>query len=1303
MSIKKHITLVVLSLILCMCIIVGFASCASKKNVGEADSKINTVEEQVAAINASITDLKSVDAALDNYIKALEAADSATATVIAELKTQDTALSTKISALEEAVKSLATMDWANATFATLEQYSTLQIELASIKTSLDGLLDKELVEASDLSKAIETSEAAMKTWVNDTLAAGYYNIAEIDAKLLQLTGQFSNSDNMLADDIADQAAALEAAKVELTEAYNKAITDAIETNNGLITKQISAAIEDALAKVDLKLAVIDNAIAAIQKDIAEIKDSIASIEDQIANINTSIGDLEAVDTALNKLIENLGIKADDLQAQLDSNAAADAATKKALEDEITNIKSLISELQAKDVELKKELEDNVAADAATKAALEKEIADINNLINELKNKDTDLQAQLDSNAAADAATKKALEDEIASIKTALSELQAKDAELDAKIADLKNYVDSQLSDTKDWAENTFATLDKYNQMQVEINAIKVSLQSILDMDLVIKSELTTAISNCEASMKLWVNETLADGYYDIAEIDAKLNTLKSELEDKDNDLADAIAAQVTALEAAKTELTNAYKAAITTAIETNNGLIDTKISAAVLSAKAEIKITTDAIQALVNALTGRVDDLENKVDGLEDAIADLQTQINCNSGKHIPGTYNANNDVTHSYVCTACGNTVVERHTFVAGACACGFEESNVTLPEVSDPVEIPKYDVTQPENVGDSAVHVTIPAEVVNNLPSNITSVSVGYSEPVLDSVNNKITFTAVELVDQNGDIIDLAGNTVGNLTVTLSVSGFADGTEVAIYHDGVLMGYAEVVDGAITYEVAHLCEITLSKVVYVSTFEQLQEAVNCGSYVILANNIQATDNAALNIPADTSVCIDLNGNTYTSKDGGSGKWMAIYVSDGAELVIEDSVGTGKIISSCYGVYVKVGAKFTMNGGALNVSGNGAYDMAVVLYNGAFVMNDGSIDSKFAVWASNYYRDNNENYADAPDCSVTIAEGCTVNSTGYTDVELRDAPDTEVNVPESVNIYKDVAYVDSAEALVKFLDGGIEDLKIALTNDIVMTESVYIKHTVVLDLNGYDLDASGIVSDRPFYMYDGASFTVNAEGSTIIIADHGFLNVPVNTKNVSIVINGGTFSGTSKYGAFIRLRTGNENVNVTLNNVNYSDDANNGYIISSQSFDAYGTLVVNGGSYSANYGFQIYGLKAEINGVTITTAGTAVEATGNDTTSLSDVTVVDCKITVAPGVTVERAPAAAVAASHGGAVTVTNTTISGNMKAVYYVYATAGTIVAENNTLENVTSTYFFRNDHLEKGVVIIDGVQYTTKNQLM
>ena len=277
---------------------------------------------------------------------------------------------------------------------------------------------------------------------------------------------------------------------------------------------------------------------------------------------------------------------------------------------------------------------------------------------------------------------------------------------------------------------------------------------------------------------------------------------------------------------------------------------------------------------------------------------------------------------------------------------------------------------------------------------------------------------------------------------------------------------------------------------------------------------------------------------------------------------------------------------------------------------------------------------------------------------------------------------------VANAEELISAIENGAD---VTLSDNITLDSSMTVGGDVTIDLNGYKLDASGLELDRPFHMTEGASLTINGEDAIVTVGDHGLVNVPADVKNAEITLNGGTYAGETVNGALIRLRSGNENVNVTLNNVTYVDSADNGYIISTNGFDGEGELIVNGGSYAANYGFQIYGLDATLTNVEINTNGTGVEASEG-----ANVVVDDCVINVDPGVTVVNAPGAGVAASHGGVVTIKNSTISGAMKAVYYVYDSAGTIIAENNNIDAATYQYgVWRNDTPANlsGSITIDG----------
>ncbi|MBQ5751709.1 MAG: hypothetical protein IIV89_02555, partial [Bacteroidaceae bacterium] len=321
-------------------------------------TRINELQEQL--------DSKSTDdeAALQELLAELNNMKS----FIVALQAKDAELEQQMSTLQSYVDSaiVDTKSWADATFATLAQYVAMQTEIAGIKTLIEQYTNEATAQFTQaLTDAIAASETSMKSWVNKLLADGYYDIAAIDAKLAALKAELTNADDELAKQLEDQQAALEQAKAELTAAYKAAITEAIEANNGVISKAIADAVQAALDKVDVKLAVIDNAIAAIQKDIEAIKNSIASLEQQIAGIKGSLTDLEAVDKALQQLIDDLISELSELQGQLDNEASA--AIKAELQEEITKLTTLIAALQAKDTELEQQI-------AALKTYVDSEIS-----------------------------------------------------------------------------------------------------------------------------------------------------------------------------------------------------------------------------------------------------------------------------------------------------------------------------------------------------------------------------------------------------------------------------------------------------------------------------------------------------------------------------------------------------------------------------------------------------------------------------------------------------------------------------------------------------------------------------------------------------------------------------------------------------------------------------------------------------------------------------------------------------------------------------------------------------------------
>ncbi|MBQ7945994.1 MAG: DUF1566 domain-containing protein [Bacteroidales bacterium] len=249
-----------------------------------------------------------------------------------------------------------------------------------------------------------------------------------------------------------------------------------------------------------------------------------------------------------------------------------------IEQQITAIRACIPNLEKADSDLK-----NYILALQTQAAnLTTSITATNQKIDEMKKSlEADFDAEIAALITQLEGVKSEIEAELATLSTLIEQLQARDTELEGKIAELKKYVDSEISATKDWVEATFATLDQYNSLASEVATIKVDIEAVnvsiakleSGIEQIVKDELgkaiepikndliksiateitqdyTSAISTAcqeitaaytkaikesiaiaETSMKEWVNKQLA-GYYTIAETDAKLKVLQTALEDK---------------------------------------------------------------------------------------------------------------------------------------------------------------------------------------------------------------------------------------------------------------------------------------------------------------------------------------------------------------------------------------------------------------------------------------------------------------------------------------------------------------------------------------------------------------------------------------------------------------------------------------------------------------------------------------------------------------------------------------------------------------------------------------------------
>ncbi len=294
------------------------------------------------------------------------------------------------------------------------------------------------------------------------------------------------------------------------------------------------------------------------------------------------------------------------------------------------------------------------------ASINEQVDNINATIDDLKATDIAIDQAIS-----------ALQDEDAAIR---AQLESDKAKIEASIDSLGNYVNEKLQEARDWASATFATLEQYQHLCDSVAAIQ---QSLVELDSRITAQLKHDLDSLETSMKAWVNEQLT-GYYTIAQIDAKLGVLEKAVQDGDKANADAITQLQADLAKQATDLTTAYQAAIASAIEESNGVINEKIA-------NEINTVNTRITNEVKALGDRIDALELRIQAVEDYI---------NSQKAFTISFTMPKD-------TVC---------FPGETITVGYEVSESTLPTAIECIPDEGWKVTVHSNGNKGTISITAP-----------------------------------------------------------------------------------------------------------------------------------------------------------------------------------------------------------------------------------------------------------------------------------------------------------------------------------------------------------------------------------------------------------------------------------------------------------------------------------------------------------------------------------------------------------------------------------------------------------------
>ncbi len=497
------------------------------------NTRIPSIDEQVASIKKTIGELEKTDAGLREYISALEekqatletelgktnaalteaqktlreemaadktelsgSVDAAKADVIAQLEAYKTLINGELETLNSTIESLKAKDeelqknaeelrgyvdsengkvrdWADATFATIEQQNKLAETVASIKTQFETLnaytmnmdvrLTNKAEELSNSLSALDEStsqqigalteklgsdisalrteltdaytkliateitklETSIKSWVNDQLS-GYYTIEQADAKLeamrTELTGRMDSDKAYLTTLITN-----------LETATNRKIS----ANAGLITglrgdlTSLSQSVAENAGKIaDDAILISQNtadisknstAIAANTKNLAAVKKLAEDNQKLIAENSEKLAEMQRLHNSLKDSgIEDYAETVIQNTKDIASNASLIAKNAAAIQSNATAIAQNTSDIQNLSARL----------DATKAEIIESYTAAIAKAINDY---DGTITAKLASEIAK-------VEDKISGLKTEVESVKSRVTALEDRVARLEEIV-----------------------------------------------------------------------------------------------------------------------------------------------------------------------------------------------------------------------------------------------------------------------------------------------------------------------------------------------------------------------------------------------------------------------------------------------------------------------------------------------------------------------------------------------------------------------------------------------------------------------------------------------------------------------------------------------------------------------------------------------------------------------------------------------------------------------------------------------------------------------------------------------
>ncbi len=515
---------------------------------------------------------ESIDA-LENRIDKLEQE------TIPTIDEQISAINTTLGNLDAMDKELkGYIDGLTATANDLqEQINATNIKIGEVKAELQGEISAAKAEVLAELEALETELENELAQINATIETLQAKDEELDKKIADLKTYVNTELKSTTDWVNATFATLEqynalvsevATIKEQIKAINQSITD-LETR---LTTKINEDIAAAVATLN----------STIQQKVKDITDAytnaIKSAKEEIAAAYT-----KAIQNAINAL---------------------DASLKSWVGEQLSNYYT-IAQIDALLAALEQEMNGKLEAQKAyleglineLSATLTKSIADNKELIDALRNDITTLQGESAEHASKIAENATAIATNAQSIINNATAIAQNGENIEANeklIADNKALIEAN---TKAIAENKSAieALKSSTSTAIAKNATDITQNaSNIAKNAALISQNATAIANNQLA--------ISQNATDIAQLQQDLVTTTA-------------------------EITEAYKKAIKEAIETNNGVIDTKIANEVATINTRISNEVAIINNAINALKSRVATLENEVNAIKQQIAEILGDI----------------------------------------------------------------------------------------------------------------------------------------------------------------------------------------------------------------------------------------------------------------------------------------------------------------------------------------------------------------------------------------------------------------------------------------------------------------------------------------------------------------------------------------------------------------------------------------------------------------------------------------------------------------------------------------------------